>query len=54
MNSSNKEEDYISINIIEAPASDYLYIETSQIKNAGKGLFTAIDIYKDEIISLTR
>ena len=52
MNSSNKEEDYISINIIEAPESDYLYIETSQIKNAGKGLFTAIDIYKDEIISL--
>ena len=52
MNSSNKEEDYISINIIEAPESDYLYIEASQIKNAGKGLFTAIDIYKDEIISL--
>ncbi|WP_405569193.1 SET domain-containing protein-lysine N-methyltransferase [Winogradskyella sp. Asnod2-B02-A] len=52
MNSSNAEEDYISINIIEAPESDYLYIETSQIKNAGKGLFTAIDIYKDEIISL--
>jgi SET domain-containing protein len=52
VNSSNKEEDYISINIIEAPESDYLYIEASQIKNAGKGLFTAIDIYKDEIISL--
>ena len=52
MNSSNKEEEYISINIIEAPESDYLYIEASQIKNAGKGLFTAIDIYKDEIISL--
>lgn len=37
---------------IEAPESDYLYIETSQLANAGKGLFTAIKIYKDEIISV--
>jgi hypothetical protein len=37
---------------IEAPESDYLYIETSQLKNAGKGLFTAIDIYKHEVISI--
>jgi uncharacterized protein len=37
---------------IEAPESDYLYIQDSQIKNAGKGLFTAIDIYPNEIISL--
>jgi hypothetical protein len=36
---------------IDAPESDYLYIQDSQITNAGKGLFTAIDIYKDEIIS---
>lgn len=36
---------------IEAPESDYLYIEVSTIQNAGKGLFTAIDIYKDEIIA---
>jgi hypothetical protein len=28
-----------------------LYIQDSQITNAGKGLFSAIDIYKDEIIS---
>lgn len=40
------------MNIIESPESDYLYIEASQIKNAGKGLFTAIEIYEDEIISL--
>ena len=39
-------------NTIDAPESDYLYLETSQIINAGKGLYTAIDIYKDEIISL--
>lgn len=37
---------------IDAQESDYLYIQPSQIQNAGKGLFTAIDIYKDEIISL--
>ena len=37
---------------IEAPESDYLYIQDSQIPNAGKGLFTAIDIYPNEIISL--
>lgn len=38
-------------NNIEAPESDYLYIQTSQLPNAGKGLFTAITIYKEEIIS---
>ncbi|WP_179020384.1 SET domain-containing protein [Winogradskyella forsetii] len=37
---------------IEVPESDYLYIKPSQIKNAGKGLYSAIDIYKDEIIAL--
>ena len=37
---------------IEAPESEYLYIQDSQIPNAGKGLFTAIDIYPNEIISL--
>ena len=37
---------------IDAPEADYLYIETSQLANAGKGLFTAIRIYKDDIISV--
>lgn len=37
---------------IEAPESDYLYTQDSQITNAGKGLFTAIDIYPNEIISI--
>ena len=37
---------------IEAPESDYLHIQDSQITNAGKGLFTAIDIYPNEIISI--
>lgn len=39
-------------NHINAAEADYLYIETSQIPNAGKGLFTAIKIYKNEVISL--
>ena len=37
-------------NTIEANEHDYLYYATSQIPNAGLGLFTAITIYKDEII----
>jgi uncharacterized protein len=37
---------------IEAAEEDYLYIEPSQIPNSGQGLFTAIDIYKGEVISL--
>ncbi|WP_458629224.1 SET domain-containing protein-lysine N-methyltransferase [Winogradskyella sp. PC D3.3] len=52
MNASNTEEHYISTNTIEAPESDYLFIQPSQIKHAGQGLFTAVDIYKDEIIAL--
>jgi SET domain-containing protein len=39
-------------NHINAAEADYLYIETSQIPNAGNGLFTAIKIYKNEVISL--
>ena len=37
---------------IEAKEEDYLYINQSQIPNSGKGLFTAIPIFKDEIISV--
>lgn len=39
-------------NNIQAEESDYLYIQTSQLPDSGNGLFTAIDIYKDEIISI--
>ena len=39
-------------NKIQAEESDYLYIHTSQLPNSGKGLFTAITIFKEEIISL--
>lgn len=39
-------------NTIDAQESDYLYIQTSQLPSSGNGLFTAIDIYKDEIISI--
>ena len=39
-------------NAIEALESDYLYVGLSQLPNSGNGLFTAINIYKDEVISL--
>ena len=39
-------------NSIDALEADYLYISLSQIPNAGSGLFTAIDIYKDEVIAI--
>lgn len=39
-------------NITDAPESDYLYLGVSQLPNAGKGLFTAIPIYKDERVAL--
>jgi hypothetical protein len=39
-------------NKIQAEELDYLFIQASQIPNSGKGLFTAIEIYKDEIISI--
>lgn len=37
---------------IEALESDYLFIKNSKLPNAGKGLFTGIDIYKHEIIAV--
>ena len=39
-------------NTIDAPESEYLYKRQSQIPNSGEGLFTAIDIYKDETIAI--
>lgn len=39
-------------NKIDARESEYLYTNHSQIPDAGIGLFTAIDIYKDEIIAI--
>ena len=41
-----------NINVIEAAEADYLYIETSQLPNAGFGLYTAIDIFKGETICI--
>lgn len=52
MKTSAIEEHYHQTNTIDALESEYLYIKLSQIKNAGNGLYTAIDIYKNEIISL--
>lgn len=41
-----------SNNNIDALESDYLFVGTSQITNAGNGLYTAVEIYKDERISI--
>lgn len=41
-----------SNNQIEALESDYLYKSQSQIPDAGDGLFTVINIYKDETIAI--
>jgi uncharacterized protein len=38
--------------LIDAKEADYLFIKKSQLNNAGKGLYTSIEIYKDEVISL--
>jgi SET domain-containing protein len=40
------------IELIEAKEIDYLFVQQSQLINAGQGLFTAIDIYKNEQISI--
>ncbi|MFI5221744.1 MAG: SET domain-containing protein-lysine N-methyltransferase [Bacteroidia bacterium] len=37
---------------IDAAELNYLFVTDSQIPFAGKGLYTAIAIYKDEVISL--
>ena len=42
----------LSPNSISALEEEYLYVASSSIKDAGSGLFTAIKIYKDEIISI--
>jgi uncharacterized protein len=39
-------------NKIPLPEKNYLYIGQSQIANSGKGLFTAVTIFKDEIIAI--
>ena len=52
MKSSNTNLDHTQNNSIEALEEDYLYIKPSLIEYAGNGLFTAIDLYKNEIISL--
>ncbi len=41
----------VSEHAISAPEADYLFIQASRIPMAGNGLFTAITIYKEEIIA---
>lgn len=42
----------LSYHQIDAAESDYLYVHPSQLLNAGSGLYTAIDIYKEERIAI--
>ncbi len=42
----------MNIQKIEAEESDYLYTDTSQIQNAGLGLYTAIKLFKEEQIAV--
>jgi SET domain-containing protein len=37
---------------IDALESDYLYVAPSQLAGSGNGLYTATNIYKDEVIAL--
>lgn len=37
---------------IDAQESDYLYVGKSQLPDSGDGLYTAIKIYKDEIVAV--
>ena len=37
---------------IDAKEEDYLFVKKSTVNGAGNGLFTAISIYKDEVICL--
>jgi uncharacterized protein len=41
-----------SVDAIGNPEQDYLYVQASQIPNAGNGLFTAINIYKHEVVAI--
>jgi hypothetical protein len=37
---------------IDGPEADYLYVQTSGIAGAGKGLFTAINIHRGEVVAV--
>jgi SET domain-containing protein len=52
MKNTNDNNDHPQTNNIEALEDEYLYYKKSQIDNAGHGLFTVIDIYENEVISL--
>ena len=45
---------HIDSNAIQSPENLYLYKAISQLQNAGNGLYTAINIYKDEVIATFR
>lgn len=42
----------MAVNQVGIPESDYLYIQESQLPDSGRGLYTAVTLYKDEEITL--
>jgi uncharacterized protein len=45
-------EKQAAVNQVGIPESDYLYIRESQLPNAGKGLYTAVALFREEEITL--
>lgn len=45
---------HIAVNQVGIPESDYLYVKESQLPDSGRGLFTAVTLFKDEEITVFR
>lgn len=43
---------HVAVNQVGIPESDYLYIKESQLPDSGRGLFTAVALFKDEEITV--
>ncbi|MES2778845.1 MAG: SET domain-containing protein-lysine N-methyltransferase [Bacteroidota bacterium] len=43
---------HVAANQVGIPESDYLYIKESQLPASGRGLYTAVTLYKDEEITV--
>ncbi|MES2560201.1 MAG: SET domain-containing protein [Bacteroidota bacterium] len=45
---------HVAGNQVGIPESDYLYVQQSQLPDSGRGLFTAVTLFKDEEITVFR
>ncbi len=43
---------HVAAHQVGIPESDYLYVSESQLPNSGRGLYTAITLYREEEITL--